>query len=59
MPVYQRAGSTAASLSQIVPGPVGQITLRMNATCFNPAADSVWLFTSPALRRLKVRRSKA
>lgn len=48
-PVYQR-GQAGASLSQIVPGPSGQAALRMNATYNNSASDSVWLFTSPALK---------
>ena len=48
-PVYQR-GQAGASLSQIVPGPAGQAALRMNVTYNNSASDSVWLFTSPALK---------
>lgn len=47
-PFYQR-GPISDTLSEIVPGPAGQVALRFNAGYLNLAAGAVWLFTSPAL----------
>lgn len=49
-PYYARGSSWSGSLSEIVPGPLGQVAMRLNATYYNSASDTVSLFTSAALR---------
>lgn len=48
-PFYLRSDDPAL-LSKILPGPAGQVALRMKTTIPGPPTDSVWLFTSPALK---------
>ncbi|MBC7954622.1 MAG: hypothetical protein H7Y33_01960 [Cytophagales bacterium] len=48
-PYYYR-GYGSGALSEIVPGPLGQVALRLNATYYNSSADTVLLFTSQTLQ---------
>lgn len=48
-PVYAWSG-LSATLSQLVPGPAGQVALRFDASFFSSPASALWLFTSPALQ---------
>lgn len=48
-PAYTRSGLTTAP-SYLVPGPAGQVALRIEATYFTTPASALWLFTSPALQ---------
>jgi DNA-binding beta-propeller fold protein YncE len=47
-PIYQHEFGSD-EMSEIVPGPRGQVALRFQAAFFNSTATSVWLFQTPAL----------
>jgi hypothetical protein len=47
-PVFQ-TGFGQEPIAQIVPGPRGQVALRIGFVYVGTAADAIWLFTTPAL----------
>ncbi len=47
-PAYTQTGVPNSAI-EIVPGPAGQVALRIGATFVNQPAQEVWLFTSPLL----------
>jgi hypothetical protein len=47
-PAYAQ-GSMPSGAVEIVPGPSGQVALRIGANYVNNPAQEVWLFTSPML----------
>ncbi|AKJ31903.1 hypothetical protein AAW51_5212 [Caldimonas brevitalea] len=48
-PAYERT-LPRAPLGEFVPGPAGQVALRMNQASFNGPAQSLWLFNSDLLK---------
>jgi len=47
-PVFQ-PGYGYEDIAQVVPGPLGQVALRVGSVYAGDTADAIWLFTTPAL----------